>query len=264
MFLALRHLEIGYDDIGTGPAVLLVHGFPLNRQMWQPQLGAFVGRCRMIAPDLRGFGGSRGTGPYGMDVYADDLAAFIDALELPRVVVVGLSMGGYIALAFWRRHRARVRGLVLADTRAGADDDDARERRRGLQRMAREEGVAAVADTLLRGLVGKSTRETHPEIVNAVRALMLAAPADGVVGGLEAMITRPDSAPTLATIDVPTLVIVGDEDVVTPAAEARTMHAAIPGSRLEILAGAGHMSNYERPAAFNHVLAEFVGRLEYA
>ena len=262
-------LEIAYDDVGAGVPVVLLHGFPHDRSLWAPQRNALVERARVVTPDLRGFGQTplgrdEGDPPITIDRYADDAACLLDALHVERAVVGGISMGGYVALAFWRRHRARVRALVLANTRAAADDDAARARRRELIALARAEGSAAVAERVLVGMVGKSTRERSPALVEQVRRMLAAAPVEGSVGALEAMMARPDSTPTLATIDVPTLVVAGGEDVIAPEREMRAMHAAIPRSRFEVIAGAGHLSNLERPAAFNHVLSEFLASLDYA
>jgi 3-oxoadipate enol-lactonase len=258
-------IEIAYDDGGgSGLPVVLIHGFPHNRTLWAPQTHALAGHARCIAPDLRGFGETPAAPPYSMDRYADDVAALLRALGVERAVIGGLSMGGYVAFAFWRRHRERVRALLLADTRAGADDDAARARRRELVTLARAEGSGAVADRMMVGMVGKSTRERSPGLVEDVRAMLASASVEGVVGALEAMMARPDSTPTLTSVDVPTLIVVGDEDVLTPPADARAMHAAIGGSRLETIAGAGHLSNFERPAAFNHLMGEFLGSLTYA
>jgi pimeloyl-ACP methyl ester carboxylesterase len=223
-----------------------------------------MSRARCVAPDLRGFGESEIRGPFSMDRYADDVIAMLDALQIERAVIAGLSMGGYVAFALWRRHRARVRALVLADTRPGADTPEATAKRRELIGLARVKGSAAVADAQITGMVGRTTRDSRPDVMDAVHSMLTVAPVEGIIGALEAMIARPDSTPTLATIDVPTLVVVGDEDVLTPPKEARAMHEAIAGSRLEILERAGHVSNVERPAAFNHVLSEFVGTLVYA
>jgi pimeloyl-ACP methyl ester carboxylesterase len=226
--------------------------------MWAPQLGALGAAARCIAPDLRGFGESDAAPPYGMDQYADDIAALMDLLALDAAVLVGLSMGGYTAFAFWRRHRPKVRALVLADTRAGADSDETRQKRRRLIEVARARGSATVAEMQIVSMVGATTRERRPAVVEAIRAMMAAAPVDGVVGALEAMLARPDSTPTLATINVPTLVVVGDEDGITPPTEAQSMCAQIRGCRLEVLPRVGHVSNLEQPSAFNHVLSEFV------
>ena len=249
---------IGYDDVGKGIPVLFLHGFPHNRSLWAPQLGALATAARTISMDLRGFGDSVPGSASSLDDYADDAAALLDAMGIDRVVVAGLSMGGYAAFAFWRRHQARVRALVLCDTRAGTDSDASRASRRDLQALAHDQGSAAMANQLISGMVGPTTRLKNPELVDELHRMMSLAPEDGVIGALEAMLTRPDSTPTLASINVPTLVVVGDEDALTPVKEARTMHLAIGGSRLEIIAGAGHVSNAERPATFNHVLSEFL------
>lgn len=255
--------EIGYDDVGSGLPVVFIHGFPHDRSLWAPQMGAFVDRCRCIAVDLSGFGESTRTGDASMDSYADDVACILDSLAIPHAVICGLSMGGYVAFAFWRRHRSRVRALILADTRATPDTPDAAEKRRELIALARAQGSTAVADRQIGGMVGKSTRDKNSGIVDTVYRMLEAQPVDAITSALEALIARPDSTPTLATIDVPTLIVVGEEDVLTPVKDARAMHAGIAGSRLEILAGAGHLTSLERPAAFNHVASEFLSRLTY-
>ncbi|MHB1312491.1 MAG: alpha/beta fold hydrolase [Gemmatimonadaceae bacterium] len=249
---------IGYDDVGQGIPVLFLHGFPHNRSLWSPQLGALAADARTIAMDLRGFGESAPCASYSVDDYADDAAALLAELGIDRAVIAGLSMGGYAAFAFWRRHRDMVRALVLCDTRPGADGDEARAARRVMQEQAQERGSLAIADQMIPGMVGATTRAKHPELVDELHRMMSLAPVAGVVGALDALMGRPDSTATLATIDVPTLILCGDEDVLTPVKESRAMHLAIAGSRLEIITGAGHASNAERPAAFNHVLSEFL------
>jgi len=256
-------VEIAYDDVGTGVPVAFLHGFPHNRTLWAPQVSALVDRARCLAPDLRGFGESSKHGPFTVDQYADDVAMLLRGLGIERAVVVGLSMGGYVAFSLWRRHRSLVRGLVLADTRAGADTDETRSKRRALIDVARTRGAGAVADGQITGMLGKTTREKRPALIDEVHRMLESAPVEGIVGALEAMMARVDSTDTLATIDVPTLVVVGDEDVLTPPGEAEILHAAIRGSRLEVIAHAGHVSNMERPAAFNHVITEFLAALDY-
>lgn len=254
--------EIAYEDRGHGLPVIFIHGFPHDRALWAQQLDGLAGHARCIAPDLRGFGASGRAGPFSMDQYADDMVCLMDHLEIPRAVVAGISMGGYVAMALWRRHPDRVRALILSDTRAGADDEAGRSRRRAHITLANEVGPRSVAAQMMDGMVGRSTRERSPEVVIELQRLMDRAPIEGVVGALEAMIARPDSTPDLATIDVPTLVVAGAEDVLIPPREARALHAAIAGSQLEILEGAGHVPNVERPAAFNHVVGEFLSRLQ--
>jgi 3-oxoadipate enol-lactonase len=256
-------IDLAYDDIGTGMPVLFAHAFPLNRTMWAPQVSALVERCRCVTADFRGFGETPAQGPFTMAQYADDLAGLLDQLHIEQVVLVGCSMGGYAAFAFMARHAHRVRGLVLADTRPGADNEEGRARRLTVIEMARNEGSTAVANLQIPSLVGKTTREKQPDTYDAVHRMMAQAKPEGIIGGLEAMLNRPDSTPLLPSITAPTMIVVGEEDVVTPVKEARAMHRQIPGSRLEIIAQAGHLANLERPAAFNHVLTEFLGAISY-
>jgi pimeloyl-ACP methyl ester carboxylesterase len=253
--------SLHYVARGGGVPVLFVHGFPQDHTFWSAQLDGLSDIAHTIALDLPGFGASAYAGQASMDAYADDVACVLDAAGVERAVVAGLSMGGYVALALWRRHRARVRALVLADTRAGADSESGRAARRAMVTLARTQGADAVADRMMEGMLGKSTRTRAPELVSHVREMLARQSVPGIVGALEAMMARPDSTPDLATIDVPTLVVVGDEDVLTPPRESRALHDAIAGSRLEVLAGAGHVSAVERAAAFNLVLRDFVTTL---
>ena len=254
-------LELAYDEAGSGTPLLLVHGFPHDRTLWAGQLGGLATMARVIAPDLRGFGESTVRPPYSIDLYADDLAAFLASLGVARAVVCGLSMGGYIAFAMLRRHRERVRARVLADTRATADTDEVRATRSKLIALIEQEGSAALANRQLQPSVSRSTLERQPELVETLRRMMASAPPEGAIGALRAMAARPDSTPMLGAIDVPTLVIGGAEDGITPPEVVRAMAAEIPRSRVEILALAGHVSPLERPAAFNHVVGEFLGAL---
>jgi 3-oxoadipate enol-lactonase len=253
-------LEVAYDEAGSGPPLLFIHGWPHNRTLWAGQLSGLATQARCFAPDLRGFGGSTVREPYSIAQYADDLAALLDARGIARAVVCGLSMGGYVALALLRRHRPKVRGLILTSTRATADSDEAREKRARLIEFVRERGVEALAGRQLRAMVGATTFEARPVVLESLRQMMAAAPAAGVIGALGAMAERADATDLLPTIDVPALVIGGAEDGFTPPDELRAMAAQIPDSRFELLAGCGHACAYERPAAFNHVVGEFLGR----
>jgi 3-oxoadipate enol-lactonase len=253
--------ETGFDDEGQGDPVVFLHGFPLRRSIWKAQVAALSDRARCIVPDLRGFGESAALSPYSMDRYADDVAELLDHLQVERAVVCGLSMGGYVAFALWRRHPHRVRGLALLGTRAGADAVAGALRRRELMAIAAERGSGGIADQMMPGMLGKTTRERNPSLGDSVHAMLESAPIAGSIGALQAMLDRPDSTPTLGTITVPTLIVVGDEDVLTPVAESEVMHAGIRGSHLEVIAGAGHLANIERPAAVNHVLGEFLASL---
>ena len=257
-------LTMAYDEVGSGMPVVLLHGFPHNRSLWAPQTSALLEHGRCIAPDLRGFGESGRDGPYSMDQYADDVIDLLASLGIDKAVIGGLSMGGYVAFAIWRAKPELVRALVLADTQPGADSPDTRRKRLEMMAVAREGGAGAVANALIDAMVGSTTRAQNPALVEGLHQMLASAPVEGIIGALQAMMDRPDSTGLLPSVDVPTLVIVGEEDAVTPVKTARAMHAAIPGSRLEILPGAGHVSNLEKPAAFNHVLGEFLSSLNYA
>lgn len=257
-----RHVEY-LDSGGAGTPVLLVHAFPLRAQMWEPQIESLGDRWRFIAPDLRGFGGSDGpedASSYSMDSLADDLKAVLGELGIDRVVLAGLSLGGYVAFAFLRKYRSAVSALVLADTRAEADAPEGVEKRTNQQGIVREQGPGALTDGLVGALLGEPTREKKPDVVANVRTLMENSPA-GYIGALEAMKTRPDSTGDLSSIDVPTLIVVGENDTLTPPELSRKMHEHIGGSRLVVIPEAGHLSNLEAPEAFNGALAEFLGSL---
>ena len=252
-----------YREVGEagGPPVVLLHAFPLHSGMWQPQFEALAGRRRLIAPDLKGFGGSDAPddpGQYSMEGYADELAGLLDHLGVERVVLGGLSLGGYVAFAFVRRHRARVAALVLADTRAEADTPEVRDRRDKQLRQLAEEGTDPVIEAQLAALLSDHTRQHRPDVVEQARGLMAANPAAGFVGALEAMKRRPDVSDELAAIDVPTLVVVGEDDKVSPVEVAESMASRIPQARLVVVPDAGHLSSLEAPEAFNEALADFL------
>jgi pimeloyl-ACP methyl ester carboxylesterase len=252
---------IAFESNGSGRPLLFVHGFPHNRRLWTPQLDALSAGARCINVDLRGFGDSVVQPPYSMDQYADDIAALLTELGVRRAIVAGLSMGGYVALALWRRHPAVVAGFILADTRAGADSEEGRRKRDDAIGLVRERGVKALADAQIEGMLGKTTRSTNPALVREVHAMLAAAPPEGVIGALAAMRDRPDSTDTLASISVPALVLVGDEDVLTPPGEGQRLHDGIRGSVLEVIPAAGHLTNLERPDLFNRSVASFISSL---
>lgn len=264
MIAQLPGFQIGYDDHGDGQPVVFLHGFPHDRTLWTAQRVALAPQARCIVPDIRGFGHSSTHGPYSMDQYADDVVALLDYLGIERAVVCGLSMGGYIAMAMWRRHPDRVKALVFCDTRAGADTDDAKQRRDELAVMVKHGGTRVITDAQITGMVGATTRERRPEVMAALRAIMGRQSAAGVIGALQALRDRPDSRETLRSISVPSLVLVGEDDVLTPIKEARAIAEALPSAarvRLEIIASAGHVPCLERPAATTHALSDFLATL---
>ena len=263
MWANINGINIYYEDKGQREAVLLVHGFPLNRTIWMPQVRALVPRYRVILADLRGHGRSDAPpGPYPMDLYADDLAALLDHLQVPRVVLGGLSMGGYIAFAFYRKYAPRVRALILADTRAGADTPEGRARREAGARLAEQEGAAAVAAQMLPNLLSPHTRARRPALVARVQSMMVRTKPVGIVGAQRGMAQRPDSLPLLPTIAVPVLILVGEDDALTPPAEAERMAAAIPGARLVRISQAGHLPTLENARAVNRALRDFLAALD--
>lgn len=257
--------EVDYLDVGTGgPPVVLLHAFPLNSQMWAPQIACLAATRRVIAVDLVGFGGSSpAEDPMDTRIadLSDDVAALVESLDIAPVVAGGLSMGGYVAFDLWRRHPGMIAGLVLADTRAAADTAEAAARRSGQQEQIEQGGTEAVIDTLLAGLLGDTTRSQRPALVAQVRALMASAPPAAYVGALEAMKHRPDSTGDLAQIRVPTLVLVGEEDQLSPPDSIRQWQPLIPRSELVVLPGAGHVSNLEAPDEFNAAVVDFLDGL---
>lgn len=264
MRIEVNGVTLAYDDAGQGEAALLIHAFPLNRRMWAAQVEALVAAgYRAITPDLRGFGESQAPpGPYPMTDLAGDLLALLDALGLERVVVVGLSMGGYIAFRLIQRAPERVRGLVLADTRAGQDAPAAAATRLERAAMAERHGVEPVVQAMLPGMVaGGDPTGADPALVEHIRSLMLTASPAGVAGALRGMAARPDATPELAGIACPTLVICGALDALTPPDEAYLMAEHIARARLVVLEHAGHLSNIEQPEAFNRALLTFLAEL---
>jgi 3-oxoadipate enol-lactonase len=264
MHIQLKDFSMAYTDAGQGLPLLFIHGYPLSRSLWQLQIEALSDVARVLAPDLRGFGDSQSVpGPYSMDLFADDLNAFLDALGIAEpAVICGLSMGGYVAFAFYRKYAHRVRGLVLTSTRAAPDTAEGKARRDQAAAEAMQAGVASVVDGMLPKLLAPQNLKKRPELVERASSIMASASLQGVVGALNAMKERPDSTPTLGRIAVPTLVVHGAEDSIVPLEEARQMAAAIPGARLEVIPDAGHLLNIENPQVYNQALRQFLDSLE--
>jgi 3-oxoadipate enol-lactonase len=238
---------------------VLLHAFPLNARMWEGQLTLAASGWRVIAPQLRGFDGGAGEpAAASVDDYAGDVIDLLDALHIHQAVVGGLSMGGYVAFAVLRLAARYVQGLVLADTRSQADTPEGIAGRKRLLQLLDDKGPSAVAEEMIPKLLGDTTRRTKPAVVETVRSLVLASPADAIAGGIRALMSRPDSTPLLATIHVPTLIVVGDEDSLTPPAASEEMHRTIAGSEIVRIPHAGHLSNLEQPEPFNAALAAFL------
>lgn len=260
-----RKLRIGcgdicYADKGVGPAVLFLHGFALSLQMWDGQ-EALADRFRIVRFDARGHGGSDvGDAMLTMDRIADDAANLIEQLRLGPVILAGCSMGGYAALAFARKHPALLRGLVLVDTRAGADTPEGRKGRGDLAAKVMKEGAQPALDAFLPRIVGDTTKKTRADVIARLKDMILATPPRGISDALHGMAARGDSTNFLREIGVPTLVICGEEDVITPRAEAEVMHRGIKGAELAMIAKSGHLPSMETEAEFNAVLRGFLNR----
>jgi 3-oxoadipate enol-lactonase len=259
----VRGIEMAYEDTGSGPAVVLLHGFPFNRSMWREQTEALSASYRVITPDLRGHGETTATDePATMDEMARDVAALMDALDIRRAAVGGLSMGGYVTLAFYRRFPLRVRALVLADTRPQADTDEARRNREQQARKALKEGMNAIAEVMLPKALAPTTLREHPERVARVREMIKSTKPAGAAAALRGMAARVDQSDFLPSILAPTLILVGSEDELTPPRDAEFMRREIRGSRLVVIEGAAHLSNIENPVEFNRALKEFLDQLQ--
>lgn len=249
-------------EAGTGDPVLFVHAFPLTADMWRRQLAAVPPGWRFVAPDLGGFGPSGVSEPAAsVDDHARDLLALCDHLALPRPVVVGLSMGGYIAMAMARHDGSRLRALVLCDTRAEADTDEGRENRERMRETLRSGGATAVADAMVPRLLGATSQRERPGLSSEVRSWIESNAPAGIDAAIVALMTRPDASAGLRGVTCPALVVAGDEDGLTPVDTHERLRGLIPGARLEVIAAAGHLSNVERPEAFNAVLHRFLEEL---
>jgi pimeloyl-ACP methyl ester carboxylesterase len=231
--------------------------------MWQAQLAAPPPGWRVIAPDFAGLGSSDDLDDLSqaLDDYARDVVTLVDRLGIGRIVVAGVSLGGYVALALARIAPARLAGLVLVDTKAAADSPDAREGRGRMLDLLANRGTGGVADEMMPKLLGETTRRETPALVEHVRSMILSNDPEGVRRAIVRLRDRPDATPGLASIAVPTLVVVGEEDVVTPPADAERLAAGIPGASIARIAAAGHLSTLEQPDAFGRLLADFLARL---
>lgn len=252
-------IALAHTDQGTGEAVLLLHAFPLDRSMWSESIEALAPHFRVIAPDLRGHGGSPApAGPYLMADHVADTVALLDRLGVASVAVVGVSMGGYVAMNLLAAHPDRVWAAVLADTRAGADSDEGRRGRAEQARRVQAEGLASFIAQQLPKMFAPATLRDRPEVAARYTAIVQATRPAAIVAQLAGLAARPDTTAALERVTCPTLILVGAEDVLTPPAEAQAMAALVRGSQVEVLEGAGHLANLELPAQFNRRIVEFL------
>jgi 3-oxoadipate enol-lactonase len=256
-------IELSFRDSGgEGTPVVLIHGFPFEAALWDPQFEALGRRFRLIAPDLRGYGRSSqpADGLFTMTAFADDVAGLLEYLEVEQAVIGGLSMGGYTTFEFLRRHPERVRALILADTRPDDDPVEVRERRQTQIRQIREGGASGLVDGMVAAVLADASRTPDRRVEAKLRSVMDQDDRSWI-GGLEAMLGRSDSRAALGDISVPALILVGEHDGITPPELAREMHERIPNSKLIVIEGAGHIANLENPAAFNAALETFLEEL---
>jgi len=255
-------VNLNFVERGNGTPLLLVHGYPLDHSMWRGQLDGLADGCRVIAPDLRGFGGSSVTpGVATMVQMADDLAKLLDALQIKEpIVFCGLSMGGYVAWQFALRHRQRLAKLILCDTKAVADSADAAAGRRKTADQVLAKGAGVAAEALLAKLFAPETPKQQPQIVEATKQVILRTTPEGIAAALLGMAERPDVSGRLGEIDVTALVICGQHDAISPPAEMKEIAAKLPRGRFVEIAGAGHMAPLEQPDKVNAAIREFLAK----
>lgn len=255
--------EIFYWVLGEGPPVVLLHPFPVHHEFWLPIAETLASKYRLILPDVRGHGQSGiGDGPATMEKHAADLQAVLDDAEVGRAVMVGVSIGGYLLFEFWRRFRSRVAALALCNTKAPADDHAGRAGRLQAANDVLERGTAPFFEAMTQKVLAKSTRESRPDLVDGAFRMMKEMSPEDVAQVQRGMAERPDSVATLKTINVPTLLVTGDEDALTGVKEAELMRLHIPGSEVRVIPKAGHYSAWEQPEQFARMLRQFLDSLE--
>jgi pimeloyl-ACP methyl ester carboxylesterase len=242
--------------------VVFLHGFPFSHEMWKPQLDVVGGQFRAIAYDLRGHGRSfTGDGQFTIEGHVDDLIDLLDALAITQTVIVGLSMGGYVALRALERNPDRFRAAVLCDTRSEADGNEGKLKRFTAMAAVKRTGSAVFADSFVKNVFAAETFTRNPEAVECIRTIIRRTSELSIAGTLVALASRTDTIESLSGITIPTLILVGELDVTTPPEASRAMHARIRRSELHVIPGAAHMSNMENPGIFNSHLMSFLKRL---
>jgi 3-oxoadipate enol-lactonase len=254
--------EIVYWSLGDGSPAVLLHPFPANHEFWLPVAEALATRYRLILPDLRGHGESGvGEGPATMEKHATDIARVMDAAEVGRAPLIGVSIGGYVLFEFWRKYRGRVAALGLCNTKAPADSPEARAGRLQAANDVLDRGTEPFFESMIPKLIGKTTREMRPDLVDAALRMMRKMSPEDVAQVQRGMAARPNSVETLKTINVPTLLVTGDEDLLTGINEAELMRQHIPASQLRIIPKAGHYSPWEQSADATNILRQFLDGL---
>jgi 3-oxoadipate enol-lactonase len=257
--------EIFYTDIGDKSAtpIVLIHGFPFNSDMWRPQVDLLKTTFRVITYDVRGHGRSEvGDGQYTLEMFVDDLIALLDYLRLEKVVLCGLSMGGYIVLRAVERNPERCRALILCDTTSNADSNEAKLRRAASIKAIKSSGVKPYAQEFPKAVLCPQTFLKRTEVVETVTTMIQSNSPIGICGALLALLARTETTPSLPRISVPTLILVGEQDKTTPPELSEKMHQLIPNSELQIVSNAAHLSNLENSEEFNSHLLNFLRRLD--
>ncbi len=261
MKLKLTDIALSYDlNLTSGlPAIVFIHGFPFSRKMWRPQMEYLAGKYSTLNLDLRGHGESEvGDGIYTLELFIDDLVALLNHCQLKKVILCGLSLGGYITLRAWERIPDRISGLILCDTKSEADSNEAKVQRARMIELVKSSGLTRYTEEMLPLLLSESTLKHNNAVVKLMQEMMLTSSPRAVCGTLLAIAARTDTTAALKTITVPTLVVVGAEDSRTTPASSKAMASQIPGARLEIISGAGHLSTLERPDEVNQIIGEFL------
>lgn len=258
----INGISFNYADRGRGLPLVLLHGFPLDSRVFDHQLDHVSRRCRVITPDLRGFGRTRSDKPFSLDDLADDVHQMLGRIDALPCVIGGLSMGGYVSLAFAKKYPNDLKGLVLIDSKAAGDTPEGKQAREKMAETARTAGARAVADQMFPKVLSANTAESQPDVAAKVRTIMEHCPPATIAHASLAMRDRDDHTGDLPSIPVPTLILVGEDDALTPPDVAEAMHRLIPRSVLRVVPDAGHLTPMERPALVSQTLVEFVEKVE--
>lgn len=251
------------EGVRDGVPMVLIHGFPFNRRMWAGQIGPLSKICRVISYDVRGHGESESAAGYdNLESFVDDLIGLLDHLKISRAGVCGLSMGGYIALRAVERHPDRFCALILCDTKSSADSDEAKEKRAAAALAVKKNGVPAFADEFVKAVLAETTLKTKPEFVESVKGMIRGNSAAGISGTLTALAGRTDTTTALSRMSLPALILVGEEDKLTPPSDAQAMMKVLPNAKMHLIPGAAHLSNLENPEVFNKKLLTFISGLQ--
>jgi pimeloyl-ACP methyl ester carboxylesterase len=262
MFVKSDDADIFYEALGSGPALVLLHAFPADHGMWMPVAERLATRYRVVLMDLRAHGRSgAGSGPATMQKHAADVIRVCREAEIERCILAGVSIGGYVILEILRRERQRAAGLILSDTRAAADSDEVRANRSKSIDDAKRLGPEPIMETLINRVLGETTRRNRPDLIARVHAMAASMTVERIAAIQQGMAARPDSTSLLPSLTVPTLLLFGEEDVVTPRADAETLNRGIANSTLHVLSKAGHLAILEQDEECARLIRQFCEKL---